>query len=76
MGPSPSSPPAAKLERLRCSACRLCWNNINPAQLAAKFYRSMTEEQKAALIKDTVAQVISEPQLTGAPLPPDALSIR
>jgi acyl-CoA thioesterase-1 len=39
---------------------------------AADFYRQISDAQKVPLIKDAIADVISEPQLKGDPLHPNA----
>jgi acyl-CoA thioesterase-1 len=39
---------------------------------AADFYRQVADEQKVPLIKDAIADVISDPQLKGDPLHPNA----
>ncbi len=39
---------------------------------AARFYRKLADEQKVPLIEDAVAGVISDPQLKGDPLHPNA----
>jgi acyl-CoA hydrolase len=39
---------------------------------AADFYRKLADAQKVPLIKNAIAEVISDPQLKGDPLHPNA----
>jgi len=40
---------------------------------AADFYRKVADAQKVPLIKNAIAEVISDPQLKGDPLHPNAV---
>lgn len=50
------------------SAAGVFFRNLS----AADFYRGVADEHKAHLIEDAVAEVLSDPQMKGDPLHPNA----